>query len=379
MPLGKEVPERLHVTLTQVSAPPPISSRPEALNFAIQHYEMSEETKLFTPPKYPEPPKDMYYQVPPRSPIPTKPKPIFPWEAHAPKATRVFPHERSSSPESAPALPEAQIETKPVEDSSTSGTSLTASEGDLWQTYNRGNAWDEMPEIDRYVQAFTNARTGKLHVLPHTSTQQAPGSVVSPPMEGRRRPSMKVTDFPTEIERPSLPVTPAPIRRPSFWGQERDELGHFPAAEGVPKQEEWVSHFLPYPRPYFPPQSLLRPRLKWRCQHCGKQNPVAKLDELQRRQSDILEKGQQTVSRTIPQREMPGSKTIEALMVAADISSSPGQPSKPILVEPGVHGAARVPEYNILSSDASPETGAGKSNPTNPSKPHAAATLSVLD
>lgn len=51
---------------------------------------------------------------------------------------------------------------------------------------------------------------------------------------------MRLTDFPTELERPSLPVTPAPIRRPSFWGEERDEQGELPAAEGVPSQEDWV-------------------------------------------------------------------------------------------------------------------------------------------
>jgi hypothetical protein len=51
---------------------------------------------------------------------------------------------------------------------------------------------------------------------------------------------MKLTDFPSELERPSLPVTPAPIRRPSFWGEERDADGELPAAEGVPSQEDWV-------------------------------------------------------------------------------------------------------------------------------------------
>ena len=51
---------------------------------------------------------------------------------------------------------------------------------------------------------------------------------------------MRLTDFPSELERPSLPVTPAPIRRPSFWGEERDQEGELPAAEGVPSQEDWV-------------------------------------------------------------------------------------------------------------------------------------------
>lgn len=51
---------------------------------------------------------------------------------------------------------------------------------------------------------------------------------------------MRITDFPTELERPSLPVTPAPVRRTSFWGEEQEESAELPAAEGVPKQEEWV-------------------------------------------------------------------------------------------------------------------------------------------
>lgn len=52
---------------------------------------------------------------------------------------------------------------------------------------------------------------------------------------------MRVTDFPTEVERPSLPVTPAPIRR-SFAQASGDEAAdeQLPIAEGVPKQEDWV-------------------------------------------------------------------------------------------------------------------------------------------
>jgi glycogenin len=64
--------------------------------------------------------------------------------------------------------------------------------------------------------------------------------------EWRRRGS-KLTDFPTAVERPSLPVTPAPIRRPKFWGagdpgigDEGESDGQLPAADGVPEQSEWV-------------------------------------------------------------------------------------------------------------------------------------------
>ena len=93
---------------------------------------------------------------------------------------------------------------------------------------------------------------------------------------------MRLTDFPTEFERPSLPVTPAPIRRPSFWGEERDTLGNLPAAEGVPRQEDW--------------------------------DPMRKLEELQRRQSAVLlgEELEEGVGKTveIPAREMVGSASL---------------------------------------------------------------------
>ena len=88
---------------------------------------------------------------------------------------------------------------------------------------------------------------------------------------------MKLTDFPTEIERPSLPVTPAPVRRPSFWGSERDAAGDLPGAEGVPDQSAW--------------------------------DPVAKLAELQRRQSEMLAEGPASPGRFIPDRELPGSSS----------------------------------------------------------------------
>ena len=85
---------------------------------------------------------------------------------------------------------------------------------------------------------------------------------------------MKLTDFPTEFERPSLPVTPAPVRRPSFWGAERDAQGDLPAAEGVPDQSEW--------------------------------DPVTRLADLQRRQSEVLGQGPASPTRAIPDRQMVG-------------------------------------------------------------------------
>ena len=284
---------------------------------------MSEETKLFTPPaKYPDPPKDMYYEVPEKAPAPPKPKQIFPWESRARKATRVFPVE---PPEPQPQLelepePEPAATTTTATDTTTTDTAALAKEPPPsdqeratspmaidWQTY--GNAWDDMPEIERYVQAFAQHRRGPVQVLHQTA--QAGGSK-------DRRPSMKVTDFPTEIERPSLPVTPAPIRRPSFWGEERDELGQLPAAEGVPKQEEWVRRFSSYSTPQFASVDTSKRVLYWRCQFCGKQNPVMKLEELQRRQSEVIQTGAQPKSNDIPDRQMPESKDAAAAAAASD-------------------------------------------------------------
>ena len=72
-------------------------------------------------------------------------------------------------------------------------------------------------------------------------------------------------------------MTPAPIRRPSFWGSERDAAGDLPGAEGVPDQSVW--------------------------------DPAAKLAELQRRQSEMLAEGPASPGRFIPDRELLGSSS----------------------------------------------------------------------
>ena len=210
---------------------------------------MSQETKLFQPPShYPEAPKDMWYQVPEKSVETSKPKPIFPWEGRAPKPTRVFPEQKAPTPppepEPVPAEPGATTTTAPplVQESAPPEPIKSP---DPWAGFqSRSNAWDDVPEIERYMQSFQRPRHGKVQVLHQSGSQ----GTTSP---SERKPSLKLTDFPTEDDRPSLPVTPAPIRRPSFWGAERDEQGNLPPAEGVPQQEEWVSRFSSYPVPEF--------------------------------------------------------------------------------------------------------------------------------
>jgi glycogenin glucosyltransferase len=197
----------------------------------------SDPTPFKAPERYPDPPKNMYYEVP-KTPTYQKPAPIFPWEKDAPKATRVFPDdnadvgERPVSSSDAKLIPAEEEGSAPVTPT-TPTVQLTPA--DPWQTYTRGNAWDDIPEIERYIGNLQKNRKGNIQVL------QGYGSGISQASSpGARKLSMKLTDFPTELERPSLPVTPAPIRRPSFWGEERDEEGELPAAEGVPSQEDWV-------------------------------------------------------------------------------------------------------------------------------------------
>lgn len=298
---------------------------------------MSSDKHLFeAPTKYPEPPRDMYYQVPPKSPQEEKLAPIFPWEIRAPKPTRVFPQEKKSVPEPEPEPEPMRAASETTEETATNEASPVTpalpQESDPWTNYSRLNAWDEMPEINRYVQAVQQNRRGKVQVLHNTSTQQTAEPLSSPTNEDRR-PSMRLTDFPTEFERPSLPVTPAPIRKPSFWGEERDEQGDLPAAQGVPKQEDWVSKnsiansidklsALP-----------LAFNFMWKCQFCGKQNPVARLEELQRRQSELLEKAPQTVP-DLPKREMPGSSSKEEAEAADERAITSPPTERPAFREP---------------------------------------------
>jgi hypothetical protein len=212
---------------------------------------MSEDTQLFQPPSsYPEAPKNMYYQVPTTRPEPHKHSTVFPWEQHAPKPTRVFAEE--PAPEEIPQKThqETYEETnqeapqEPKEPSAESQNQLFQPNeppppGPLYtrvpyepsassyQAYSRSNVWDEDPEIQRYIESVQQARRPKTQAV-------SPGSAHSSSSHSSR-PSTKITDFPTEVERPSLPVTPAPIHR--TLSESSDVL---PSAEDVPDQEDWV-------------------------------------------------------------------------------------------------------------------------------------------
>ncbi|KAH4258411.1 hypothetical protein HBI70_231530 [Parastagonospora nodorum] len=238
---------------------PPAQSRPEAANFPTAQYTFSDSRQLFQAPHaYPAPPRDMWYQVPEHRPKPAEaPKPIFPWEQQAdrPKPTRVFAEDIQPQPTREPPSPTHAFSTvhydnSELEASAGSSDGVTSPEAlgspksadQQWQSFqqNNANAWDNMPGIENYVRAIMGSQGGK-----RTNTQilqQTTGTeeLHSPLLERKnRRESLILTDFPSAIERPSLPVTPAPIRRPTFWGEERNETGELPAAKGVPDQTEW--------------------------------------------------------------------------------------------------------------------------------------------
>lgn len=237
---------------------------------------MSADRKLFQAPKaYPQAPKGMWYEVPKTPPLNEKPKPIFPWEEYQAKPTRVFADEIALSPE---ATPSVSTDNDTLAELTSPPTPSSQSTAEPFGSYSRTNAWDEMPEIERYVSALAQSRRAKVEVLLNKLGTDEDALLPGGEKPSERRPSMRLTDFPTEIERPSLPVTPAPIRRPSFWGEERNSMGDLPGAEGVPKQEDW--------------------------------NPTARLEELQRRQSAVLAQGPTSPTRTIPDRQLPESAVL---------------------------------------------------------------------
>ena len=243
---------------------PPHDSKPEAANLAVGNYEFNTDPQPFRAPQsYPEPPKDMWYPIPEEKPGTEKLKPIFPWEERElPKPSRRFVEDEFPlrSPEPEPSfVSEFEVQDEPQIEPRT--PMLQVNDSAPWQAFTSSrNAWDEVTGIDDYVRALTafQKNRGKVQVLqtnvPSQGQPEVQTSVLSPQNEPdpddlidtveRRRESILLTDFPTAIERPSLPVTPAPIRRAMFWSGERDDQGELPAAEGVPHQADWVCRLI---------------------------------------------------------------------------------------------------------------------------------------
>lgn len=299
---------------------PSADSKPEAVNFPQIYYEMSSDAAPFVPPqRYPSPPRNMWYEVPKEKPAPPteKPPPIFPWESQQPKPTRVFADEiKPFEPE--PSITEASTvatsgEKRHSMDSiaTLAETSITDTSGrdepptptikivpsDPWASFTRVNAWDDDPAIEKYIDAMplfrrhrgqgSIAEKEELDVTAGDDSAARSQKDTSAGAEWRRRGS-KLTDFPTAVDRPSLPVTPAPIRRPKFWGagdpgpgDEDEDDDALPAADGVPKQSDWVCE---HGRRYRPGDCLCDLTNLFRFY----KDPVARLQLLAKQQSELL-------------------------------------------------------------------------------------------
>ena len=382
--------------MSNIRQPPPADSKPEAMNFPKTHYEMSSDPAPFVPPqRYPSPPRDMWYQVPKERPAPATAKPtaIFPWEKHQTRASRVFADfapepeptdtqeskveasgESKNSTESRTQAEPSSTETSTVEAKSEPRTPMSQggqiSSSDVWSSFPRSNAWDDVPQIEKYVEGLqqkhrrTKSQGMKLGGMPSFEITQDQVS---------QRRGSKLTDFPSEVERPSLPVTPAPIRRPKFWGggapgmglddDEDEDEEHLPAAQGVPAQAEWVCvHGI-----LWKPNECLCDLANVLRFH---KDPLAQLQKLAQQQSDLLRQklggtgdassgGNDTgmEGREIPNRSLPyGSEGVKSPTYVAQSSVLSPTPLKP--------GSGPGSVRSLLQSDAgaTPRTTFGMSS-----------------
>lgn len=211
----------------------------------------------------------MWYEVPrgPREPSADPLRPIFPWERSQPKPSRSFAPQVLATADDAADEPAGEAEAERAsralgehygaaspeaetrgEPQTPTTPAIKAVPSDPWTSFPRLNAWDDVPGIGRYVESLERHRRAKGHGAaggPGGGGGLAPTASGSVGRRGGVKPrALRLTDFPSEAERPSLPVTPAPIRR--YRDGDAPEPGGgsgrgvpLPAAEGVPPQAEW--------------------------------------------------------------------------------------------------------------------------------------------
>ncbi|GKT95079.1 glycosyl transferase family 8 protein [Colletotrichum tofieldiae] len=278
-------------------------SRPEALNFPSQTYEMSQDPAPFVPPNDTRVPQEICDLAEP--------------EAEESSSTPTG-EQAASSVSRAPAEPSligSSTTGQKSEPSTPATPTIKVSPSDPWTTFTRTNAWDEVPEIERYVEGLQKHRRGK-----------SQGSVGLSGEKAAKEHGLKLTDFPSVVERPSLPVTPAPIRRPKFWGGgpgpgDGDDEEELPVAHGVPPQSDWL-------------------------QKLAKQQSEALLKKL-----GGGEGGPEGVSREIPTRSLPfGSEGVISPTYVAQSSGGV------VLSPQPVKGSATTSALRSLSGDQASST-----------------------
>lgn len=306
---------------------------------------------------------------------------MFPWESRQARPSRKFPGaapepplplggsptQSQGEPQSlgephAPPQPSPTVSTLEgsVAEPSTPSTSRIKIQPPVepWTSYQLVNAWDEVPQINRYVEGFKRHRRGK------SADIASPLGVVTP-VPGRRSRGFKLTDFPSAAERPSLPVTPLPISRPSFWGGDKVESHGseaqetLPAAEGVPAQSEWVCV---HGRRWMPTDCM--------CELADAldphQDPRVQLEKLARQHSEQLLRrlsggdqggageGEDTV---IPKRSLPfGSENAKSPTYAAQAAVSEVARPKPVKGRRPTMGTALGGQSSAAPTGASTAT-----------------------
>ena len=149
---------------------------------------MSTDTRLFQPEPYSAIPQTVITDMSVLAkPEPEKIAQIFPWEGRAPRPTRVF-ADGDSSVSTAPTTStmsseeeEGQStgeETPPVSDTETKieqqqQQQQQQQQTPSWQTYTRSNAWDEVPEIQQFVQSIEDARARAREAERRTDEKEA--------------------------------------------------------------------------------------------------------------------------------------------------------------------------------------------------------------
>jgi glycogenin glucosyltransferase len=138
----------------------------------------------------------MWYSVPESRPAPEEaPKAIFPWETQSRRAATT----RKFAEDSPPSPAQEQFSPREAEWASSSGG------------------------IEKYIRNIM------------TQSEQSKQPEITSPT-GRRE-SLVFTGMPSMKDRPSLPVTPAPERTNTFWGE--DEGPAF-SPDVLPEQVQWV-------------------------------------------------------------------------------------------------------------------------------------------
>lgn len=289
----------------------------------------------------------MWFEVPEEPPTAEPPRPIFPWESAQARPARAFAggqsstlatsHEAASGPAGEPAVATGSpsvAEPSQPETAELPATqprpapAATATPSDPWTSFSRLNAWDDVPEIGRYVEGLQKHRRQRSGAA--ASAALSPAGAASP--ESVKLRSSRLTDFPSEVERPSLPVTPAPMRRPLFWGDDAPDAGHafpgdqpLPEAHGVPAQAEWVCAHGRRWGPGDCPCNLMTDVA------LDRKDPAEQLQRLARQQSEALLRRLGTgggpevqAGHEIPSRPLPfGSEPVNKLGVQTLLPSVP--------------------------------------------------------